>query len=419
MGIRLQHAKERVTKTTNRILEKGDMLFENIFGKPNFNYALAGTGSTKPFEIKLIEPLKNQPIKFDTGNPPRLLTPERAIMDWELVDIIGPTDNPERIKGKHISQERAQKEVQKMLDNPDASHQYIAFEGAKLCGNKDAVKYTLHLMIGACGEDFVFLPGEDMSSIYRKEPRRSWSDIHDVLSSNVPSFLSGIFKIGAKLWRTIRKLPEDDPVNRPYFAHFYDPSRSENDRGLNILGGDLTFQSALERSQKLWMKASKYYRQGNKPMAFYTLGHILHLVADMHVPAHVHNDMHGPTIVLGKQDSLEGWVKRTSCMDIRRGRGRTNITIWDSGPLTPPVADSSWTPENVYSKIGEIMHMAAINTHKFRSVDSEGDLLDQKTTGNLTNEECFQQGDVLIRSAITATAQMISNFIDYHRRLGY
>lgn len=408
----------------NVFLRLNELLDITNFTGPGFELKRSGNGKIgREPEIKVLkpdrssEPIVNQPMRFDTGNPPKF-GPARAIIDWKRVEVLGPEDDPEKISGPVISQRRAQEEVQKMLKNRDASHQRIAFEGAKLYGGEEASKYTLHMMLGACGEDFVFMPGENMRSIYKKQGARSWQDVHNVLFADVPSLFSGIFRIGARIWRTIVRKPDDDPVNRPYFAHFYDPSRSDGDRGLNILNGDLQFQSALERAQKLWMKASEYYRLGNKPMAYYTLGHVLHLVADMHVPAHVHNDMHGPTLILGRLDSFEGWVKKADHPDIRRGSGRANITIWDSGPLKPPVADSSWNLRNVYGKIAEFMHETAVSTHRFRSVDSKGDALGQQKTGRLTPGECYVQGDVLIPSAITKTAQMIANFVDYHERLG-
>lgn len=42
----------------------------------------------------------------------------------------------------------------------------------------------------------------------------------------------------------------------------------------------------------LWDQALLYYRSGNKEQAYSLLGHIAHLIQDMSVPAHVHEDSH-------------------------------------------------------------------------------------------------------------------------------
>lgn len=366
-------------------------------------------------EIKLLKPVKPEPMKFDTGNAPLIGTLERDLLNWECVEIFENGDNPEKTMGKIITKKRADREIEKILRNPKASHEYLAHEGAMLSKDPGARRYLLHLMFGACGEDFVFMPGEGMDRIYKKEATRSWQDVHDVLFSEVPSFFGGVFRIGAKVWRTMMRKPDDDPINRPYFAHFYDPSRKEGDRGLNLLNGDLKFQSALERAQKLWMKASEYYRQGNRPRAYYTLGHLLHLICDMHVPAHVHNDIHGPTMILGGLDSFEGWVKKSDYQSERRDRRKANITIWKSEQLDTPITQETWTPENVYEKIGGFVHEIAATTYGFRSVDAKGTMLGQDRTGELSDGECYEQASVLIPSAMTKCAEMILSFIEYHR----
>lgn len=44
----------------------------------------------------------------------------------------------------------------------------------------------------------------------------------------------------------------------------------------------------------LWQQAVAYYQLGDKPNAYERLGHISHLIADMSVPAHTHEDAHNP-----------------------------------------------------------------------------------------------------------------------------
>lgn len=58
-----------------------------------------------------------------------------------------------------------------------------------------------------------------------------------------------------------------------------------------------TIQKYLPTSDFAWQKAIRYWVQGDKEMAMFSLGHILHLVEDVSVPDHARNDDH-PGIVL-------------------------------------------------------------------------------------------------------------------------
>lgn len=135
----------------------------------------------------------------------------------------------------------------------------------------------------------------------------------------------------------------------------------------------------------------------------------------MHVPAHVHNDTHGPGKILGKLDSLEQWTKKDDCPHPSRQKGRANITIWNSDGMDAQEPEKDWTPQNVGQKLAAFIHRIASFTHGFRSVDSEGSRDDQKKKGKLTDEECFAQAKVLIPKATQETAQMIVNFLHYNR----
>ncbi len=57
-----------------------------------------------------------------------------------------------------------------------------------------------------------------------------------------------------------------------------------------------------------WQKAIEYYLQGEPEKAMFTLGHILHLIEDLGVPAHTRNDGH--PAVLGDEDTYEVWTHR-------------------------------------------------------------------------------------------------------------
>ncbi|MDD5298371.1 MAG: S8 family serine peptidase, partial [Rhodocyclaceae bacterium] len=71
------------------------------------------------------------------------------------------------------------------------------------------------------------------------------------------------------------------------FNHFWNPDTRYGD-------GLLTFSSAPQKAVELWRKAVAAHQQGTggQPAAYYWLGRIAHLLADMSVPAHVHLDAH-------------------------------------------------------------------------------------------------------------------------------
>lgn len=190
--------------------------------------------------------------------------------------------------------------------------------------------------------------------------------------------------------------------------------------------GTLKFKSALQRMDEYWKLASGYYQEGDLPRAFTALGHITHLVQDLHVPAHVHNDPHGP----GDPDSLEKWssVKRWSALEdwarranwpaIERPNGESNLTKWNSKPITPPQPGTAWTPDNLEKKLLGFVTSVTYTTRQFRSVDAKGVGIrpGQDELGSLSDDECHAQASVLIPKAIENSARIIMNFLAYHRR---
>ncbi len=114
---------------------------------------------------------------------------------------------------------------------------------------------------------------------------------------------------------------EDTPIR--WMNHFYDPV---NNKGL------LTFSTAKEWSEanikqlgyltgnQTWKKALGLYQEGKKQESFIALGHILHLIEDMAVPAHTRDDSHA------EGDPYEDWVKNNS----EQGFDKINIIHLDN-----------------------------------------------------------------------------------------
>ncbi len=84
--------------------------------------------------------------------------------------------------------------------------------------------------------------------------------------------------------------------------HFWDPDAGwdvglgEITRGgISICGSN---HSALNRANQWWQKAKTAYSSTTRPAAYYWLGRVAHLISDMGVPEHAHNDPHPGKITL-------------------------------------------------------------------------------------------------------------------------
>ncbi len=85
-----------------------------------------------------------------------------------------------------------------------------------------------------------------------------------------------------------------DPLNQfmPYNRHFCEGADgAELDTGLYVLFLG-RFDSAHTQASRIWSDHTKPVYPANKPLAYYRFGHVVHLLTDMTVPAHVHNDEH-------------------------------------------------------------------------------------------------------------------------------
>ncbi|MEM3030142.1 MAG: hypothetical protein QXH27_00250 [Candidatus Micrarchaeia archaeon] len=390
-------AKQKVNRKFENFVGKINQVFDRLF-PPSLQPAHAFAKCLPLVEVES-RPLTSV-LKFSTGPLPDGLS--RKIAKWQEIP-------PYNIFA-------AQREVAKLRHADGACHEYIAFHAAKLSGKPEAIEHTWQIMVGALAEDYIFRPGEKLEDLFVKapsEPFKSGREFAQRYLNQKIGPLQGIFMGIAKLWKKmVGEAIEADPINRPYMGHFYDPMRAEGDRGLNIQNGEIRFQSALDRIKIFWHWGMELYANGEKSEAFCVLGHILHLIADLHVPAHVHNDVHGPTVFFGKLDSLEQWLKKRDYPDIRRGRGKMNITIWDSGPLEPPKENPSWTWENAMEKLADFVDNMARETQEFRSVDVPGTDPYQNKIGKLSDEECFKQANVLVPRAIQNSAIIIARFIE-------
>lgn len=106
-------------------------------------------------------------------------------------------------------------------------------------------------------------------------------------------------------WLQYGAVAEDTP-NR-WLNHFYDPIYNQGLKGLYLSAKDWATngqeQTKYALGDKTWQRAIDDYRQGDRESAFKSLGHVLHLLADVSVPAHTRDDIH----IVG--DSYEQFVR--------------------------------------------------------------------------------------------------------------
>ncbi|VVC04548.1 Uncharacterised protein [Candidatus Bilamarchaeum dharawalense] len=412
------HSKDRPGERVRAALREVVSIFRDPFG-PALEVAGMPGVRIPTRDIEWPGPQKPTIMRFDTANAPPKDSPGYQISHWKPLSVYTQGTSPEGPK-RYLTVPDTQNEITRILKQLTSTHEYLTYEAASLLRTDPQIAaYTAHLVVGAGAEDFIFSPGETLDNVCLTDPavmRTKNGELKKVLDEmqHRTTFFGALFHVISKLAKAFTGgKVENDALNRPYFAHFYDPTMDDPECGLSIIGGELRFQSALTRIKLYWNLASEYYRAGDIPNAFTALGHMMHLVEDLHVPAHVHNDTHGP----GNLDSLEGWMTKA---DYKKSPFRVgnepNVRIWNGKPLTPPVADITWVPGSTELKITQFVNGIVANTQRFRSVDAEGTDPDQKKTGKLTPDECYAQGSVLIPVAIVDAAQLVVNFLEYHRK---
>lgn len=108
-------------------------------------------------------------------------------------------------------------------------------------------------------------------------------------------------------WIIKGAVEEDTPIR--WLNHFYDPISNKGLWGFstakNWATSDLN-QLPYAQGDQSWQKAKELYNKGNKKEAFIALGHVVHLIEDMAVPAHARLDAHP------EGDIYEVWVKNNS-----------------------------------------------------------------------------------------------------------
>jgi len=98
---------------------------------------------------------------------------------------------------------------------------------------------------------------------------------------------------------------EDMPIR--WMNHFYDPNVGYGLPGYapaNVWANLGIAQMTYVGGDQTWQTAISAYVNGDEKRAFIALGHVLHLIEDMAVPAHTKIDIHP------ERDPYEEWVKQ-------------------------------------------------------------------------------------------------------------
>lgn len=107
-------------------------------------------------------------------------------------------------------------------------------------------------------------------------------------------------------------IDEDTPIR--WMNHFYEPNTGQGLLGFQTAkswGQSKDTQKLYATGDQSWQTAIDEFVNGNNKKAFTALGHFLHLIEDMTVPAHTRLDIH----VFNGGDPYEQWVKNNYKME--------------------------------------------------------------------------------------------------------
>lgn len=180
--------------------------------------------------------------------------------------------------------------------------------------------------------------------------------------------LGGKISEQQKSWIKIGSINEDTYPR--YFNHFYNPETSEGlenkEWGMNITGtsakrwafkqdsasGDFSVSQTLEN-----------YKIGNYQRAYEGVGHIMHLLQDMSVPAHTRNDPHGDG------DPYEKWVEENGTTDKINISSIPNISIEQSFDEMAKFSNNNFLSEG--TKTFEIIDDPLVHADYWRALSPE------------------------------------------------
>ncbi|GAB4346799.1 MAG: hypothetical protein Kow0099_28330 [Candidatus Abyssubacteria bacterium] len=202
--------------------------------------------------------------------------------------------------------------------------------------------------------------------------------------------------------------------------------------------------SPIQVAEAYWQLAVDYYlgqngRLENRGLAYYFLGRVAHLLADMSVPAHAHCDPHSPIW----PDSYEYWMADVSKYsaythdqvplfdasgtvvgvkpwtytvgtwaydDFDYVRNQIPGTKWDQDESDDVVARSRWEAQ---SRLFHLFWCTAEISDNFDSNDANGEVdSGMRRSGGFTEFELRTIGDTLMPQAMMSLAELYRLFCD-------
>jgi hypothetical protein len=201
----------------------------------------------------------------------------------------------------------------------------------------------------------------------------------------------------------------------PWLEHYWDPTQGPDSKGY------AGHRNARNRAIAYWREHTvNQYLSGFRELGWENLGRVCHLLADMCVPAHTHNDPHYNVIdvpdemvplplkplfnLLMNDDDFEWHVARIMQWDSRR---------WAAQPDHRIICNPGWP-------LGEMFRQVALRTAMYDSDDASGTghgrpyrwgTFSRDFSGDLTDYACEKIGDDLLPLAFQATAGLIYRFM--------
>jgi YVTN family beta-propeller protein len=163
-------------------------------------------------------------------------------------------------------------------------HSWVAYQAFNLLRQGDLkTELASHLYgdpaqyAGAQPVDFLFAK-PDAKKWPQEYPESPWKNS---VSSSGASVVEGTWEEDHDYYR--------HPIPPSYCWHFWDPDRGYRS-GLD-LPGVAKWGSNLEKALQWWSLAVGNYK-ADPSLSYYYLGRVIHLLGDLAVPEHVHNDLH-------------------------------------------------------------------------------------------------------------------------------
>ncbi len=311
-----------------------------------------------------------QPASTETRKP--------FVFEAEVAAVPGETDTQDNTRNLHFGSKMEDGKVSILY--PEQAHEWIGYRAYQMLDDSP-MKTDI--------ADHLGLPGTQYGSCSA--------------AAGGALILEGMYEedAGAPDW-CLTSVPDSN-----YMRHFWDPDIGY-DAGLYFF--PYPYESAVTRGQSLFDQAVSNYQAGNTGTAYWLLGRVGHLLADMAVPAHVHRDPHGG--VLGvNDDEYEDWIGANPSSIAAQEGDYTDYICLDMNSSY----NNSWSRYSGDSRstyLFELFLDMAEYTDQLESDSIGGESASHSTAAELTAQECQNHAALLVPEAIRHVAGLYRLFWD-------